>query len=602
MTRTLILCAMTAWIAASEGSLWAAPPLELTKASYFGTSGNDNFEGAAVGPDGALYLVGNAGAAVERLPGNAAPVRLGNAVADAQCGCGFVLKLSPDASAVLGYAELGKGILHATAVAVAGQSVYVGGYATEGLEPLLAEKPGMTRKYPLRELLEIVKAGKFLEATGNKEAKDPLVGRPGLGRAGAPCVLRFSADLKELQAGTYLEGWQQVYEKHRNCGRDRGGQRRGPFLEYFWQPINICPLKDGDVAVAHDGGYFRLLTEKDRELVAKLEKEEDRAKLPGRLGFYDVADHVSRLSGDLTLRRWKTDIHTPPTVPEVASRLKNGWPLPHYGSPRVHRMRADRDGNLWTCGWSASGTSNEPWWSPFLWRLDPKTGQPTRKLYEYDPMSGGGNRMGGTVADTALVSVAVGENGDLLTCLIADGGNSVIGRGPLGNEGKRMTGPVVGPGLGGSPAHFWGHTHRVDGKTFEGLGGARTGPYAWTIDAAGLPDNYFLALGRWNAPLPWTADAWWTEGKLPNPNAFLRVVAPDYNTVFWTAIPGVRPFELVPIGGQRYLLVGFAADGTSPMKGSLVAESSGGEDAWFAVVKWTGPPAAAPRAAGAAAR
>jgi hypothetical protein len=173
-----------------------------------------------------------------------------------------------------------------------------------------------------------------------------------------------------------------------------------------------------------------------------------------------------------------------------------------------------------------------------------------------------------------------------LTCLISDGGNCVMGWGPRGNEGKRMTGPVIGPGLGGSPAHFWGHVHRVDGETFDGLGGARTGPYAWTIDAAGLPDWHFLALGRWNASLPWTENAWWINGALANPNAFLRVVGPDCNTTFWTALPGVRPYELMPLSGDRYILVGFADKGTAPMKESLAPRAPGGEDAWFAIVKW----------------
>jgi hypothetical protein len=101
-----------------------------------------------------------------------------------------------------------------------------------------------------------------------------------------------------------------------------------------------------------------------------------------------------------------------------------------------------------------------------------------------------------------------------------------------------------------------------------------------------LPDKHFLALGRWNAPLPWTPNAWWTAGREANPNAFLRVVGPDYNTVFWTAIPGVRPYELVPIGGNRYMLVGFADKGAAPMKDSLVPSARGAEDAFFAIVRW----------------
>ena len=562
-------------------------PLELVKASYFGTAGDDNFEGAAVGRDGCLYLVGNAGARVRELPGGAAPVTLGRKTAAPLCGLGFVMKLSPDASKVLSYVQFGKGILHATAVAVTDKAVYIGGYASDAMEPLLKQRKGFLTGYPLRTEQKLIKAGKMLEANGRPaNTPDPIGGRAWLGRLGAPCVLRFSTDLKTLETGTYLEGWQQVYNKNRQCGRNRDGKRRGPFLEYFWQPINICALESGDLAVAHDGGYFRMLTGKDREAAGKLASAEDQAGLLKRLAFYDVADYVSRMSGDLTRRAWKTSIYTPPTVPEVAGRLKKGWTLPHYSSPRTHRMRMDRDENLWVCGWSATATSKEPWWSPFLWRLDPKTGKATRKLYEYDPMSGGGNRMGGLVADTAALSVAVEEDGNMLTCLISDGGNTPMWLGPRGAEGQKMLGPMPGPSHGKVVQHFWGQVHRVDGKTFDGLGGATSGRYAWTIDAAGLPDDHFLALGRVNCPLPWTTNAWWTNSAVANPNAFLRVVGPDYKTTFWTAIPGVRPYELMPIGGDRYIMVGFADNGSAPMKESLVPRAPGGEDAFFAIVRW----------------
>ncbi|MGD0898310.1 MAG: hypothetical protein ABR915_10780, partial [Thermoguttaceae bacterium] len=251
------------------------PPLELVKASYFGTSENDDFEGAAAGPDGCLYLAGNAGAPIRQLPGGVAPVAFGGPAAEPLCGCGFVLKLSPDASKVLAYAEFGKGILHATAVAVADKGVYVGGYAYDALEPLLAERKGLMTAYPLRTEQKLIQEGKMLEANGFPAgATDSLAGRPGLGRLGAPCVLRFSADLKTLENGTYLEGWQQIYDKFRICGR-----LKGRFHEYFWQPINICPLRSGDVVVAHDGGYFRMLTDKDREAARKLASPEDQAAL-----------------------------------------------------------------------------------------------------------------------------------------------------------------------------------------------------------------------------------------------------------------------------------------------------------------------------------
>lgn len=559
-----------------------APCVEMLAATCFGTGGNDDFEGAVAGPDGCLYLVGNVGQPISALPDAVSASRFGKPVDNALRGCGFVLKLSPEGSNVLAYAELAPGVFHATAVAVTDKGVYVGGYASDAAETLLVERKGLIREYPLRTEQELIRQEKMTEANGVAAGRpDPIADRPWLGRLGAPCVLKFSTDLKTLESGTYLEGWQQVYDKTRICGR-----QTGRFREFFWQPINICPLGNGDVAVAHDGGYFRRLTEADREMVAKVEPAGDRAKLLERLSFYDVADYVSRLSGDLTKRSWKTDIRTPPTDPEVVHRLKTGWNLPHFGNPRTHRMRADNAGNLWVCGWSATLTSQEPWWSPFLWCLDPESGRPTKRLYEHDPMSGGGNRMGGQVADTAVLSVSVDGSSNLLACLIADGGNSVMEWGPLGAERKRMTGPVVGPGLGGSPAHFWGQVHRIDGKTFDGLGGAKSGPWAWPIDAAGAPDGKFIAVGRWNAPLPWTPDAWWINGGVANPNAFIRVVGPDCQTLFWTALPGVRPFEITPIGGARYIVVGLASGGKAPVKNSLMKESPGGEDAFFAILQW----------------
>jgi len=576
----------------SERAVTAAVggPLAWIRSSCFGSPGNDNFEGAAVGPDGSLYLVGNAGESIRTPGGNVDPVRFGVATADPRCGCGFVLKLSGDASKVLAYAEFAGGILHATGIAVTDDAVYLGGFASHGLEPLLKERSGLIVDYPLQAARQRAEAEKQRVAAGGAPKSDPIADRPSLGRLGAPCVLRLSTDLRILENGTYLEGWQQVYDKRRVCGAGRT-KLDGPFREFFWQPINICPLASGDVVVSHDGGYFREVTDADRQLAAKVASEKDREKLLERFGFYDVADYVSRLSADLTRRAWKTDVYTPPTDPAVAGRLKNGWPHRHFGNPRIHRMRMGPGEAIWICGWSATLTSSEPWWSPFVWRLDPETGKPTRRLYEYDPMSGGGNRMGGTVADTAALSVAVEDDGDLLTCLIADGGNTWMGRGPRGNEGERMKGPVSGPGLGPSPAHFWGQVHRADAETFDGLGGAKTGPWAWTIDAAGLPDEHFLALGRWNRRLRCTANAWWTDAdvKLPNPNAFLRVVGPDYDTVFWTAIPGVRPYELLPLGDNRYIVTGFAAaDGGAPIKDGLTSGAAGGEDAWFAVVEWRG--------------
>ena len=135
------------------------------------------------------------------------------------------------------------------------------------------------------------------------------------------------------------------------------------------------------------------------------------------------------------------------------------------------------------CGWSASATSKEPWWSPYLYRLDSHSGKVVQKLYEYDPMSGGDNRMGGTVADTAMLTVAPEGNGNLLVALLADGGNSVMGFSPRG-DGSRFETPVKGKGFTVKLVHWWGQVHRVDAAAGRGLGGAHVGPWGWVVDLA----------------------------------------------------------------------------------------------------------------------
>lgn len=553
--------------------------LELLRAWSIGTAANDNLEGAAEGAEGHIYVAGNAGAVLRELPGGVNPITLGTAAESPACGAGFVMKLSADGSSITACAQFAPGILHATSVAVTKNAVYVGGYAGDGLEPLLKDGRGLMALYPLRAEQQLIRDGKLAEAYGQPPGKpDVLAGRPWLGRLGAPCVLRFSTDLSRLEGGTYLEGWQQVYDKHRACGLPKR------IHEHFWQPIDICPLANGDIVVSHDGGYFRRLTEADRRFVESIEDPEFKQNMPGRLAFYDVCDYVSRLSPDLSQRVWKTDIYTPPTNVEVARKLKGGWPYPHYSNPRTHRMRLGRDESVWVCGWSATETSSEPWWSPFLWQLDPATGKPMRRLYEFDPMSGGGNRMGGLVADTAVLSVAVEHDGDLLTCLISDGGNTWMWNGPLG---KKMLGPVLGPSHGKGVHHFWGQVHRVDGKTFEGLGGGQTGRFAWSVDVAGLPGKRMMSLGRWHSVMPWTPDAWWTNAVNPNPNAFVRVQDSAFKTEFWTSIPGVRPFQLTPISGDRYIIIGMADGQTAPSTNSWATTSPGGEDGFFAMMKWT---------------
>jgi len=581
----LVRCAGT-WLAViglAALAAHAAPPLEVVTASYFGTADEGDLQGAAVAPDGTIYIVGNTGAAAKDLPGGIQPATVravpvpgpklfGGPAKEPKCGCGFVAQLAADGRKILRYAEFARGVVILTTVQVNQHGVYVGGYASEALGDVLKDVPGLIRQYPLANEI------KQLEADNAAGKQDKIAGRPGLGRYGAPCILRFSADLQKLECGTYLEGWQQVWDKKRVA--KPGKEMLGGFQEYYWQPTSIGLLRSGDVIVCHDGGYFRLLTDQDKELA------KDNAKLLELLAFYDCCDYVSRLSPDLAQRTWKKPIYTPPVDPEVAKKVRSGWPLPHHSSPRTHRMRLDKDENIFLCGWSASYTSNEPWWSPYLWKLDPKTGEVAWKAYQYDPMSGGGNRMGGQVSDTAVLTVVPEDDGNLLTALLADGGNTVMGWSPKA-DGSKFETPTRGKGFGVKLVHWWGQVHRVDGKTLSGLGAARIGPWGWVVDMASMPGRNVVAVGRFNDKFDFTDDAWWRESTVENPNAFLRVFSPEFDLLFSTEIPGLVPFEISRLGPTRIILVGRSEKGASPVKDALFAKSAGQTGGYFMILQWS---------------
>ena len=567
----------------------AETPLELLAAGFWGTAEDDDIQGAAQAPDGTVYVVGNIGAAATNLPGGVAPTVLGERVAEPKCGRGFVAHFSADLGKLLHYAELAEGIAIFTTAQVSAGGVYVSGYASEGLEPLLAGKSGLMTKYPLAAEARLMKEGKMLEANGLTD-KDPIAGRPGLGRYGAPFVLRLTPDLKTVTAGTYLEGWQQVWDKYR-CKTIRPHATFPP--DYFWQPTALALLGSGDLVVCHDGGYFRMLTDKDREVAG------DNGDLLKRLAFYDCSDWVSRLSPDLSNRIWRQAIQTPAVDVETAKRVKGGWPLPHYSSPRTHRMRLDRQENIYLCGWSASYTAKEPWWSPYVWRLRAADGGLVWKAYEFDPMSGPDNRMNGQVADTAIATLALDGDGNLLASLFADGGNTVIGWSPKAELGRPCEGQVKGSAPGIKLVHWWGTIHRVNAQTREGMGGARfagnnqgvAGP-GWAVDLASMPGNQVLAVGRCNFEFPWTENAWHRGDPEENPTGFVRVYSTDFELLFSTALLGVIPFEIVPLSDNRYLIVGQARNPTAPVAGALFNKSRGKADGFLCLVQ------AAPTAAG----
>ena len=562
--------------------LLAKPPLEIVTATYWGTPEDDDLQGVTAAMDGSLYVVGNTGAAATNLPGGVQPAAFGSPANEPRCGHGFVAHLSSDGRKLLHYAQFAQGVTLLTTVETSGQAVFVSGYASEALEDLLRDRPGLVRQYPLAKEMQQIAADRAAGKT------DKIAGRPGLGRYGAPCVLRLSPDLQKLESGTYLEGWQQVWDKVRVTNFRK--KMEGHWREFFWQPTYLALLKSGDLIVCHDGGYFRLPTDKDREIAAGDEK------LADRLLFYDCCDYLSRLSPDLTQRSWKKAIYTPPVDPEVARKVKDGWPLPHYSSPRTHRMRLDKDeagrgGDqcIFLCGWSASATSKEPWWSPYLYKLDPKSGDVVWTAYEYDPMSGGGNRMGGTVADTAMLTVTPEADGNLLVALLADGGNTVMGHSPLA-DGSRFEVPIKGKGFTVKLVHWWGQVHRVDGKTRHGLGGARIGPWGWVVDLASLPDSQVMALGRCNGPFEVTDDAWSKESPAENPIAFLRLYSPDFDLRFSTLIPGIVPFEAAEIAPNRYAITARAEQAGAPLKDALLDKSPGKTDGYLMILDYVPEP------------
>ena len=565
------------------GAADAGAPLDLERASLFGTSGDDDIQGACVAPDGTIYIAGNTGVPMKRVPGGAAPARLGDDAEKPMCGHGFVAQLSPDGGRVLAYAEFGKGILSLTTVQANAKGVYVAGYASAGLEQVLKDVPGLLREYPLREEIALLEAGKWREAVGEDTSKpDPIPeSRHGqLGRYGAPCVLRLSADLKAVQCGTYLEGWQQVWAKDRTYQRIRDpktNKKRFIYVptEFSWQPTHLSLLKSGDLVVCHDGGYFRLLTPEDRALVKKV----GDPGLAKRLGFYDMCDHLSRLSPDLDQRVYTKRIYTPATNVAVAKRIKNGWPYPHYSSPRTHRMRLDANENIYICGWSASATSREPWWSPYVWEISASDGSVIRKILETDPMSGRDNRMGGAVADRAIGAVAV-DRSNLFYSSYSDGGYSGL-------------------------IHFSGTVYRTDKKTKAEKAKAKTAPCFWTVDLAAMPSNQVLVLGRCDGIKTWPEDAWQQGAPEEHPQAWLRVYNQNMEPTFTTAIRGVTPFALCELDSGRYMIVGRSHGtlqiheqkedgdveesersnpGVALIRGAIVDKPQGGDDGYFMIV------------------
>lgn len=527
---------------------------ELVSASWMGTGGDDLLEDVAidVSTDPPTILVaGMLAQPVEMLAG-AKAVTLGKPHGPSPYGSGLVARLSHDGRKVLAATQLAAGVGQITTVVVGGGGVYVGGYATAGLEQLLPAG-GLLSKCPAD-----APPGPFTPRE-HTERSNP---QPDKSKVGVPFVLRLSADLSRVEAGTYLEGRHTIWHVPR------------PLDESKWQPTGIGILADGSVVVAHDGGPI---------------VPPPAGQKPGAFNFYRCPDHLSRLSGDLKQRMWKIDMYAVPVDPDRAAvALKEPWTFDSLGNTRTLRLRTGPGDAVYLAGWAASRTTKEPWWAPFLRRFD-ADGKMVWEAYTFDPTSGRDARLNGLVSDAAIRSVAVDAEGQVLVATIGDGGNSVLRQDP-----RDYTRPVEG--LRGN-VHtfrgrtlFWGTVARLDAKSRAFLGGDQIAGFndrglvaAWAEDVAAVcgkdGGGRTVAVGRHGAGFRFTPDAW----RKSDAGAFVRMYERDYRLAFSTGLPDAELVTVAAGPDGRCAAVGVARSDKCIVKDSASAKHAGRRDGYVVV-------------------
>jgi hypothetical protein len=585
MMRTARNSAILAGMCLLAACSWAlAGPPTLVAGGLLGSPADDALCDATFAPDGTLLLVGNLGQSVKKIGGRKV-AEVGSSAEGWQYGCGLVLRLGADGRRTLSALQMRWGAAVLTSVAVgAGGQVYVAGYGSPGVEGLMT---GLMRKgrYDQRRWQAAVPREHGSEPR-RADAHD---------QRGVPFVLRLSADLSEVTAGTMLEGWQSCWHVPRPLGEDR------------WQPVGLVVLPGGDVVVGHDGGY---LAEPADGVAGDIED------------FYHVGDYVSRLSGDLATRRWTRTIHRPRIDREHANRfltrissrylepLDEPWPHDSLGQPRLMRMRSAGGDRIFLAGWSPSRTSHEPWWCPFLLQLDGQ-GEIIASAYTPDPFTGPKGRMGGQVSDSAIRSVAIDEKGHWLVAGIADGGNTMLRRDPRDLR-RRVDGLRGEVHSFQGRTLFWGLVARLDGRSQELMGGhlicgwrGRALAAAWPTDLAPAPAGGAVVIGRHTRGFKVTADAWFDPvpgsargkglttpagerpkqaGPAPMRHGFVRVYDPAMGVRFSASIPHTALETLCRRGG-RYAAVGRAWSASAPQRGGAAGSPSGQSDGYFLVME-----------------
>jgi hypothetical protein len=528
-------------------SVVSAQSPTLVSATFLGTDGDDLIESVAIAPDKTIYVAGNTAKPVPSDFGGVRVATMGSATESSRYGCGFVARFNADATKLLAYTQWSAGQVKLTTVAVNSNGVYAAGYAT----PPLRFPTGFQPAHPASQVPP------HFTPKEHTERSNP---QPDKSLAGAPVVMWLTHDLAGIGAGTFLEGQHTIWHVPRPLGEDT------------WQPTGLALLSNGDVVVCHDGGP--IVPTKPGES-------------PGAFHFYFCPDHLSRLSPELTARRWKQDIYSPAVEPVRASKgLGREWAHPTLGNARSFRIRSDARDNVYLAGWAASRTTIEPWWSPYLRKYD-STGRMLWSAYEFDPTSGKDERLNGLVSDSAIRSVAIDEEGNPVICTIGDGGNSVLRRDP-----RDYTQPAPSA-LRGSVSGFkgrvlyWGGVMRLNAVTRELLGGNHLGASnergyqaTWAVDVAPLPGGNVLAVGRHTAAFRVSSDAWFQPRET---GGFIKLYAKDFAETFTTSIPDAD-FFMVTRQGNRCVIVGAARTGQAPTKNAVFQHAFGKQDGYLLVV------------------
>lgn len=201
------------------------------------------------------------------------------------------------------------------------------------------------------------------------------------------------------------------------------------------------------------------------------------------------------------------------------------------------------------------------------------------QAYTVDPMSGAGDRLGGLVADSAIVSVAWAPNGDLLFSGVSDGGNTILARDPHDHTRSASTLRGKGPMARRGRCLFYGMAGRLASADGALLGGVRFSHFQpfeagsapeWATDLAPRPDGGTLVVGRrgWRRP----------------PEGFLRYMDADWRERWTVPLRDVDPMT-VTTRGNMALVTGIAFGEEAPDQNGKATPPLGAEDGWWMLLE-----------------